>query len=240
MEESALLSVVVPAFREGETIFASLQELLAALAEFGVPFEVIVVSDGNSDATTSEAGRHPEVRVLSYEINRGKGFALRHGFAHARGTMVAFIDADNELHPRGLRPLLALIEAGADVAIGSKRHPDSIVRYPASRRFQSAVYQLAVRTLFRLGVRDTQTGIKVMRAEWLQKVLPGLRSDGFAIDLEMLVALHDAGAKIVEGPIELDYSFASTTSPAARWEVVKETLLIWRRRHGRGRRVRSS
>ena len=233
MAGGPLLSVVVPAFREGETIFASLQKLLDALEDVGMPFEVIVVSDGNTDATAAEAARHPEVRVLAYETNQGKGYALRHGFAHAQGSIMAFIDADMELHPRGLQPLLALVEGGADVAIGSKRHPDSVVRYPAFRRIQSAGYQLAVRALFGLRVRDTQTGLKVVRAEWLRKVLGELRSDGFALDLEMLVALHDAGAKIVEGPVELDYTFASTTSPAATWEVDKETLVIWRRRRRR-------
>ena len=126
--------------------------------------------------------------MLQYEDRRGKGYALRHGLAQTTGDIVAFIDSDMELHPDGIGPLVELVEAGADVAIGSKRHPDSKVHYPLFRRFQSAVFQQLVRVLFNLNLTDTQTGLKVFRGDLVRPLAAAIKTDGFAFDLELLVS----------------------------------------------------
>ena len=232
----SVLSIIVPAYREGPTIYKSLGLLLDTLHHLDRPFEVIVVSDGNDDETGQEAARHgPPVRVLEYPSRRGKGYALRFGIDHARGDFIGFIDADMELHPDGIPRLLSMVEEGADVAIGSKRHPDSAVAYPAFRRVQSAAYQRLIGALFDLPLSDTQTGIKVFRAAALREVAPRLTSDGFAFDLELLVALRESGARIVEGPVELDYQFSTTTSVRATINVLNDTLHIWWRHRSRQR-----
>jgi glycosyltransferase involved in cell wall biosynthesis len=169
--------------------------------------------------------------VLHYEPNRGKGYALRHGFSCANGDLVAFIDADMELHPSGIGTLIEILEdRGADVVVGTKTHPDSQVHYPIFRRFQSAIYRRIVRGLFRLDVSDTQTGLKVFRRSPLDEVMPLLQSDGFAFDLELLVLINDAGYRIHEGPVELDYRFATTTGARAVLDVLVDTARIALRR----------
>lgn len=230
-----LVSVVTPAYKEGHRIYESLKVLLASLHSLQRRFEVLVVSDGNTDNTADEAERHPEVHVLHYEQQRGKGYALRHGVAHAHGDVIVFIDSDMELHPDGIPGLVARIESGADVAIGSKRDPASKVEYPLFRRVQSRVYQQIIRMLFRLDVSDTQTGLKAFRGDLLREVAPSLQSDGFAFDLELLVALNDRGAQIVEGPVSLDYAFQTTTSLRSVIDVLGDTIRIYRRR-GHARR----
>lgn len=115
----------------------------------------------------------PAVKVFHYPMNIGKGFALSCGVDQSVGNLVTFIDADMELDPAYIGGFLALMQAsGCDVVIGSKRHPQSNVQYPAFRRLQSAAYQLLVRLMFNLDVRDTQTGLKLFRREVLHEAVP--------------------------------------------------------------------
>lgn len=230
MAEGPKVSVITPAYREGRHIYRSLGVLEDELATLDRTYEIILVSDGSDDDTVSEATRRSDVRVLEYPTQRGKGYALRHGLEHAEGEVVVFIDSDMELHPSGIRALVELVEAGADAAIGSKRHPASQVQYPPFRRLQSAVYQRIVRALFSLDVTDTQTGLKAFRADMLRRVALPLSSNGYAFDLELLVALNDAGARIEEGPVTLDYAFETTTGAGAVVDVLRDTYRIWRRR----------
>jgi len=230
----------VPAYQAGATIYHCVQALLDALDRLERPYEVIVVIDGATDATGEELARHGlRVRTSSYARNRGKGYALRQGLAEAEGEVVAYIDADMELHPDGIGRLLTLLERGGhDAAIGSKRHPDSRVHYPTFRRVQSAAYLMLVRMLFGLAVTDTQTGLKVLRADVVRQALPLLDRNGFSFDLELLVVLRQLGASIVEGPVELDYRFETTTNLRAAGAVLRDTMGIWLQ-HG-GRRPRSA
>ncbi len=227
------LSVVVPAYREGKRIFANLTRLLSELEKLGVTYEVVLVSDGNTDATVREALRvkSPAVRVFHYPMNVGKGFALSCGVDQSAGALVTFIDADMELDPANIRGFIELMQANdCDAVIGSKRHPLSKVAYPKFRRLQSAIYQLAVRLLFNLDVRDTQTGLKLFRRQVLQEALPLLAIKKFAFDLELLVVARQLGyRKILEAPISLDYQFETTVNLGSAWRVLWDTAAIFYR-----------
>ncbi len=227
------LSVIVPAYREGRRIHDNLAHLVRELDTLGIGYEVIVVSDGNTDATVTEARRlsSPAVKVFHYPMNVGKGFALALGVAQSTGPLVTFIDADMELDPANIRVFMDLMQqSGCDAVIGSKRHPLSKVSYPAFRRFQSAVYQLFVRVLFKLDVRDTQTGLKLFRREVLEQAVPLLAIKRFAFDLELLVVARFLGfRKVCEAPIRLDYQFESTVNLASAGRVVWDTAAIFYR-----------
>jgi len=134
------------------------------------------------------------VKVFDYPMNIGKGFALSLGVSQSSGALVTFIDADMELDPANIKVFIDLMrDSECDAVIGSKRHPGSRVAYPAFRRFQSAIYQLFVRLLFNLDVRDTQTGLKLFRRQVLQKAVPLLAIKRFAFDLELLVVARFLG-----------------------------------------------
>lgn len=205
------LSVIMPAYNESLSIFHNLQETVETLYALGYDFEIIVVDDGSSDSTAIQAARlisgHPEVvRVVRYDKNHGKGNALICGASYATGDFIVFLDADMDLHPRQLPVLLEMLNSqGADVVIGSKRHPLSNVAYPAVRRLYSAVYYFLIRMLFGLPVRDTQTGLKVFKAKVLKRVFPRITIKRFAFDIEVLVNAHACGYKIVEAPITLTF-----------------------------------
>lgn len=229
------LSVVVPAYREGPRIYDNLRRLLGELDQLDADYEVVVVSDGNRDATVSEAQRvaSKRVKVLEYPRNMGKGYALTTGVRHSTGALVTFIDADLELHPREIRQFVKLLEEqDLDLVIGSKRHPESRVHYPVFRRVQSLAYQMLIRLLFHLGVRDTQTGLKLFRRQVLEAVLPRLAVKQFAFDLELLVVARHLGyTRIGEAPIDLSYRFSSTISPRAVYKILWDTAAIFYRLH---------
>ena len=225
----------MPAYREGPRIHDNLVHLLSELDHIGLDYEVILVSDGNTDETVAEANRvgSSRINVLAYAVNEGKGFALMHGVARARGKLIAFIDADMELDPEGIGRFVRIRKEGDwDVVVGSKRHHDSQVSYPPLRRIQSWVYQQVVRVLFRLDVKDTQTGIKLFRGDLLRAVIPLLAVKRFAFDLELLVVARKLGyKKVFEAPIRLDYRFETTTSPSAAYRVLWDTAAIYYRLH---------
>jgi glycosyltransferase involved in cell wall biosynthesis len=229
------LSVIVPAYREASHIHENLGKLLRELEGLGRTYEVIVVSDGNTDETAREAERvvSAHIKVIEYNRNMGKGYALRCGVAHSSGELVTFIDADMELDPHYIRGFIAVMESfECDGVVGSKRHPMSNVQYPLVRRFQSLIYQLLIRTLFHVKVRDTQTGLKLFRRHVLEEVVPLLAIKRFAFDLELLVVAHQLGyKKIMEAPVDLKFRFESTADLKATWNVLWDTAGIFYRLH---------
>lgn len=229
------LSVLVPAYREGPRIHDNLVRLLGALDETGIDYEVVVVSDGNTDGTVAEAERvgSPRVRVMAYPVNEGKGFAIMHGVGQARGALISYIDADMEIPPESIGRCVALQrEGGWDIVVGSKRHPESQVQYPWTRRFQSWVYQVLIAVLFQLDVSDTQTGLKLFRGEVLRAVVPLLAVKRFAFDLELLVVARKLGfRRIVEVPVSIAYKFETTTGVRAVYNALWDTAAIFYRLH---------
>jgi glycosyltransferase involved in cell wall biosynthesis len=227
------LSVVVPAYREGPRIYGNLTRLLRELDKLNVTYEVVVVSDGNTDTTVRESLRveSPAVKVFHYPMNIGKGFALSCGVDQSSGSLVTFIDADMELDPATIGTFIDIMRtSGCDAVIGSKRHPESKVAYPRFRRLQSALYQFLIHVLFNLDIRDTQTGLKLFRRNVLQEALPLLAIKRFAFDLELLVVARQLGyRKVCEAPIKLDYQFESTVNLGSAGRVLWDTAAIFYR-----------
>jgi O-antigen/teichoic acid export membrane protein len=229
------LSVVTPSFNGAGHIATTLTSLREALAETGLRTEIILVSDGSRDGTADVAATNGDgnLRVLHYEQNEGKGYALRTGLARARGEFIAFIDSDGDLDPHELSRFIELMRLyKADLVVGSKRHPLSEVSYPWPRRVMSWAYHVLVRVLFGLKISDTQTGLKLVRRDVLANVLPRLVEKRFAFDLELLVAARRLGyRRIIEAPVRLDYKFASTISGRAVRGILQDTAAVWYRRY---------
>ncbi|WP_395639732.1 glycosyltransferase family 2 protein [Pseudolysinimonas sp.] len=207
------VSIIIPAYNESASIIASIDRIVSVVEGTRRPFEVIVVSDGSTDDTAAKvrAVAHPAVRLIDNSKNRGKGFALRTGFLEAAHPLIAFIDGDLDLDPVVLPDYFDLLDEGeADVVIGSKMHPESVVDYPLKRRLASRAFRLATRVVTGLNLSDTQTGLKAMTREI---ALPAVRrcvSNGFSFDLELLAQMSDDGARIREAPVVLTYEFTSS------------------------------
>ena len=231
-------SLIIPVYKQATTIRKDLEEVLAALETTKIDFEVIPVIDGQLDKSFTEAKkiRDPHIRVVGYQTNHGKGYAVRYGFSHATGDVIGFKDAGGDLKAKALPLMLAQFEfKKADIVIGSKRHPDSKVDYPIYRTVLSWGYQQFTKLLFGLNVRDTQVGMKIYRRKVLEDVLPRLLVKKFAFDIEILaVAYHLGYRKIYEAPVEIDL-FSSHSS--IDWQnmlkvvtnMLKDTLAVYYR-----------
>jgi glycosyltransferase involved in cell wall biosynthesis len=231
------LSLVAPVWNGATFIEDSIRTILRSLEQLDRPFELIVVCDGSTDRTAERARSvgDPRVRVLRYEQPSGKGVAVTCGLAHARGRLVGWLDSDLDIHPDAIVEAARRFdrEPAVDAVVGSKRHPRSAVAYPIVRRVYSWGFQLLVRALFRVNVRDTQVGCKLFRREMLDTVVPLLLIKRYAYDLELLAVGAEFGFdRIDEIPIRLDYRFSGTgiTNSAVRWMLV-DTLAIAYRIH---------
>jgi glycosyltransferase involved in cell wall biosynthesis len=230
------LSVVMPAYNEASHIVENMLETIVTLAEFCPSFEIVVVDDGSPDGTYLPAIRAlaelgDNIRVVRYQRNEGKGNALICGFNHSCGDIVAFLDADMDLHPAQIRGMLEIMESrGADVVIGSKWHRDSRINYPFVRRLWSIGYYMLVRLLFGLPLRDTQTGLKLFRSDVLRRVFPRILAKRYAFDVEVLVNAHRLGFKIVDAPVTLQFTRSSgRVALGDVWTVFLDTLAIFYR-----------
>jgi glycosyltransferase involved in cell wall biosynthesis len=222
-----LLSVIIPTYKQEKTISQDIKRILQSLEQAQLKAEVLVVVDGKLDQSFQKVKKikYPQVRVFQLEKNHGKGYAIRYGMARSKGSTIAFIDAGMEINPFGLKTLVTLQKSkGADIVIGSKRHPDSHVSYPTFRRILSFAYQLLVLFLFGLNVRDTQVGLKLFKRRVLEDVLPRLLVKRYAFDIEILSVAHHLGyRKIIEAPIDLNYNFTQLTT-AASLQVISRML----------------
>jgi len=208
------LSLILPAYNGSRYIEASLREVLRTVDRANLPFEVIVVCDGSTDGTAecARAVDDERVRVLAYADNAGKGGAICHGIAAAEGRLVGWLDADLDVAPEAILHAVRIFEQEAvDAVIGSKRAPGADVDYPWVRRLYSAGFQILVRVLFRINVRDTQVGAKLFRREALDTVAPLLLIKRYAFDLEVLAVAAEFGFdRVREIPIRLNYRFSGT------------------------------
>lgn len=213
-----LISVIVPCFKQEQTIVGDLKRIKGVLDRLRYPTELICVIDGNVDQTFDKASKfarkYNHVKAIGYDTNRGKGYAVRFGMAESQGDIIAFIDSGMDINPNGLSMLLEHFEwYDADIIVGSKRHPVSKVNYPWQRRILSAGYQFLAFLLFGLKIRDTQAGIKFFRREVLEKVLPRLLVKHFAFDIEMLAVANYLGyTRIFEAPIDIKLRFGGAST----------------------------
>jgi len=212
-DAKSFLSVIVPAFRQEKTIKRDLENIESTLRE-GLPeeidYEIICIVDGTSDNTEAEAKKtaSPRIKVFSYTDNKGKGFAVRYGMSKASGDLISFLDAGMDISPKGIMMLMAHMDwYGADIIVGSKRHPVSRVNYPILRRILTFGYHFGAKILFGLPLTDTQSGIKIFRREVVEKILPRLLVKRYAMDIEMLaVAKYLGFNRIYEAPIEVKFN----------------------------------
>lgn len=207
---SGMLSVIMPAYNEEQCIYENLLSVCEYVSTFHTDYEILLVNDGSTDHTLEEAMRARKenfhIKIVTYHINRGKGGAIKEGIEKASGKYIAFLDADLDLSPVHLHQFLeALLDEDADIVIGSKLHKDSRLNYPWKRKVMSYGYFVLLRILFRLKLKDTQTGVKLFRAEAIKPIARELKTSGYAFDIEILARANEIGCRILEMPVQLEY-----------------------------------
>lgn len=231
-----MLSVIIPAHNEEKNIAKTMRDLIYQLDRINRAYEVVVVSDGSQDKTAQKARSvsKKKVVVLEYQPNRGKGYALTYGVNKSHGEVVTFFDAGGDFDAEHIDKFIKLMEVfDADIVIGSKRHPASQVNYPPIRRFYSRIYQLVIRLLFNLNIKDTQTGLKVFKKDVLNKILPRALVKRYAFDLELLVIAKRLGYnRIFEAPVKMDFNTVNTgINFKSIYNMILDTMAIFYRRY---------
>ena len=221
------VSFVLPAFNEGEFIEDALARLDSAARGGGLAYEIVVVDDGSIDDTRLRAWRYAarrgHVRVVSYDRNVGKGFAVKTGFWNAGGDVVVFADSDLDVDFGQVKRYVDALRFG-DIVIGSKWCKDSVVEVSLLRKVLSKCFNVLVRLLTEVEVSDTQTGIKAIRRESFERVFRRMSVKRYAFDVELLVVARLYGLRVVELPVKL--KLESRFRVREIWRMVHDLLGI--------------
>ena len=207
-------SVVVPAYNAETEIAHTVRRLRDEIGPTvgAGELEVVVVDDGSRDATADAADNAGADVVIRQGANRGKGAAVRAGMLVARGRTIAFTDADLAYEPALLLRLLEQVEAGWDVVVGSRAHIETVelVRAGRLRALGSRVINLISLAVLLGAYRDTQCGLKAFRSDAARSIFGVARIDRFAFDIEMFHLAERQRLALVEVPVTLTNSEAST------------------------------
>jgi len=194
-----LLSVVVPMFNEEPTVGDVIRRLKIVLDATGFRYEVIAVDDFSTDKSV-EVAKKQGVRVEGLKHHMGKGYALRAGFAHAKGDLVATIDSDGSHLPEEL-PLLLLpiAQDKADLVIGSRFLNNGEGTTKEINKIGNRLFNNLIKSLTGNPISDSQSGFRVMTRHVLKSMR--LKSSGYEIESEMLVKTARKRFRIMEVPI---------------------------------------
>jgi dolichyl-phosphate beta-glucosyltransferase len=229
--KSPELSIVIPAYNEEARLPRALRLIRDYLAgrEIGAEeTEIIVVDDGSTDGTAQivqEWSRQLfSLRLVSNGQNRGKGYSVRHGILEARGRIVLFTDADLSAPIEEADKLFAALEAGNDVAIGSRALDRSLISTHQSRLREIAgiIFNTFVRLFTGLPFHDTQCGFKAFLREPSRIVFQQQRIERFGFDPEILFLAKRHGLRAVEIPVRWAHDSATKV------HVVRDSLLMFR------------
>ena len=226
------LSVILPCYNLAASIQTNLKNLHALLEKQGFPYELIPVDDGSTDGTAEVlrnlADVTPAISPIVFPQNRGKGAALWAGFKIARYDWVLLLDGDFDLDPATLPAFCDVAKvSGADVIAGSKRHPDAQVEYPLRRRIFSALYHFLTRCTLKLGIQDTQSGMKLVRRAALEYAENRVLVKRFAFDLELFAVMLGGGFTFAEAPVRIHFGVRwGCLSWRVLWRTLMDTLAI--------------
>ena len=224
------ISIVIPAFDEQDRLGDTISTILTYTAAHAVDAELIVVDDGSSDKTAEIANAaiakfsDADARVIRYEQNRGKGFAVRTGLQAARANIALFTDADLSTPIEEMPKLTQPIEDGEfDLTFGSRALDRSLIgtHQPWRREQGGKVMNFVIRTASRLDAADTQCGFKAFNMVKFRPLLKLLTIDRFGFDVEFLFVAKHAGLRLKEIPVRWNNVEGSKVS------VVRDTLRMF-------------
>ncbi len=199
------LSIVIPAFNEQYRLPGTLERIAEYLSDEDYTYEIIVVTDGSTDDTANLArgfvSRVADLKVLEFANNRGKGFAVREGMLHARGSFRLFMDADYAVPVDFVTPCLDLmLYQQMDIVIGSRTAPGAKFEQsqPFIRQQLAVLFGVIQYQILRMPYRDTQCGFKLFTADCAEFLFPMMQYECAYFDAELIYIAHQLGLRIGE------------------------------------------
>lgn len=206
------LSIIVPVFNESNKITADIKAALFFVKNNHLNGEIIVVDDGSTDNTcevakATHSQEEIELKVLSYNKRKGKGFAVRTGMQHSNGEIVMFVDSGNCVPFKYSLTGMEMLKSGiCDIAHGSRKLAKSRIVVPQAwyRKITSVIFRRFMMFIFKIPPEftDTQCGFKIYKGDLARKLYGDCVSDGFLFDIEIILRALKQGYRIHEFPIE--------------------------------------
>jgi glycosyltransferase involved in cell wall biosynthesis len=222
------ISLVLPTYKKEKEVIEQLDRLYSYLTRKNSDFELIFVVDGYIDNTKNilekyiKQNKLRKAKVVGYQENRGKGYAIRYGMGLATGDVIGFTDADNDIYLRTLGNAVKSIKRdGVLAVIPSKFHKDSNVELSFSRKFLSKLLMNLNKLFLKLpkGVDDVGCGLKLFKKDLINRILPVLSVDGFAIDSDILNEFGKLNVDVEVIPFFLRKNRSDSTSTNIRAEL---------------------
>ena len=208
------LSIVVPCYNESKDIAKNVDIIKDYLNSLKVDYELILVNDGSKDNTKEVIEDIKDVVALSYDVNRGKGGAVKYGIENATGDYVLFMDADLSTDLEAIKRYLE-IAPSYDMVIGSRHAKDSVIKkkQPALRVFIGWCCRKLVNMKFHFHFKDTQCGFKAMKTDIAKKIVAKQVVTNFAFDVEYIYIAKLNNLSINEMGVIWSDDRGSTVSP---------------------------
>jgi len=228
--------VIVPAYNEADRFPSTLRRLQQYLSQSSYTYEILVVLDGPTDATSDVlrrlSGEIDHLSVIERAINRGKGYTVREGMLKASGTVRLFTDADNSTDIAHFDKMKPLFDQGYDVAIASRNRKDAagarqVVPQVWYKRIIGQIGNAIVQLFAVRGIWDTQCGFKAFRAEAAQRIFARATIDGWGFDIEVLALARALNYKTGIIPAHWINDPHSHVRPFDYVRVLGDTLVVW-------------
>lgn len=226
------LSVVIPAYNEEKRLPNTLKSTIAYMSRQSYAWEIAVVDDGSKDRTASVVEsfsvQYPNIHLLQYGNNRGKGFAVRYGMTHTTGRFRLFMDADNSTSVDHVERFLPYFQDGYDAVIGSRdvEGADIAVHQAKWKEMLGDLGNLWIQFWAVPGIKDTQAGFKVFTGKASDDIFPRLTIDRWGFDVEALAVARLLGYRVIERPIRWVNDPDSKVSTRAYIDVLREVVQV--------------
>ena len=208
------LSIIIPCYNESKDIVKNVETVKEYLKEKSIDYEFLLVNDGSKDNTKEVIESIQGVKALSYDVNRGKGGAVKYGIENATGDYVLFMDADLSTDISAIEQVIELAPS-YDVILGSRHAKGSVIKkkQPVLRVFIGWCCRVLVKMLFHTKLKDTQCGFKAMRIDVARQIAEKQLINNFAFDVEYIYMINLNNLSMYELGITWSDDRGSTVSP---------------------------